>query len=125
MSEQSLTLQPEFAASSQERERRIAVRYVPNQQTSCQLVVGLGCRVWQAPIRNLSECGIGLLLDQQLEPGILLALELHNPSQPLCRTLLAVVVYAEPDPQGDWLIGCQFASLLTEGELQAFCELAS
>src|SRR5438128_11892655 len=107
MSEPSLTLQAESVVQPRVRERRIAVPYLLDQRTPCQVPVSLESRVWQAEIRNLSECGIGLLLSQQLEPGTLLALELQNPSANLCRTLLAVVVYSEPDTQGDWLVGCQ------------------
>jgi hypothetical protein len=125
MSEQSLTLEVELAARLQVRERRIAVRYLPDQQTSCQMIVGLERKVWQAIIRNLSECGIGFLLSQPLEPGTLLALELDNPPHQLCRTLLAVVIRAQADASGDWLIGCQFASLLTRDELLVLCDLAS
>jgi hypothetical protein len=125
MLEQSLLLEAELAARPLYGERRIAVRHLPDEQTSCQMIVGLESRVWQATIRNLSECGIGLVLNEAPEPGSLLALELENPAQQLCRTLLAVVIYAKPDLEGYWLIGCQFASLLTKEELQAFCELSA
>ncbi len=122
MSQQSLALDTQLAVQPPGRERRIAVRYLPKPQTSCQMIVGLENRVWQATIRDLSECGIGLQLSQHLEPGTLLTLALHNPSQDLCRTLLAVVIYAMAEPGGEWLVGCQFASVLTKEELQALCE---
>jgi hypothetical protein len=71
-------------------------------------------------IRNVSREGVGLLLDQELEPGTVLKVELAGADEAVMTVVLACVVYASPVKRGQWLHGCAFVSELSDAELQHF-----
>jgi hypothetical protein len=65
---------------------------------------------------NISPAGIGLQVEDRLEPGAVLSLELHREGKDLF-TILACAVYLSERREGGWLIGCNFIRELEESEL--------
>jgi hypothetical protein len=73
-----------------------------------------------ATVQNISVGGLSLRLDQPIEPGKLLAVELPGPAANDCSTVLACVVHLAPQGGGTWVIGCTFARELSDEDLIAF-----
>lgn len=66
---------------------------------------------------NISPAGIGLQVEERLEPGVVLSLELYRTGkEPF--TILACAVYLSERREGGWLIGCNFIRELEESELK-------
>lgn len=63
---------------------------------------------WPAKVSNISANGIGLVVSRPVEPGALLNVELHRGDN--SHALLACVVYVKELEDGQWLLGCTFAS---------------
>jgi hypothetical protein len=70
-----------------------------------------------ARLVNLSPAGIGLLVDEKLEPGTALTVFLKRIDDQTDRPLLACVVYQTERPDGMWAVGCNFLHELGEKEL--------
>ena len=66
---------------------------------------------------NLSPAGVGLLVDEKLEPGTALTVSLKRGDGLPERHLLACVVYQTERPDGMWAVGCNFLHELSEKEL--------
>lgn len=101
-------------------EQRAAIRFSSCSKTSCHIVSSKGASVWDAKVHDLSTDGIGLILQERLEPGTLIALDLENSLKTRVRTLAARVVHAKPEGQGGWLVGCTFVRGLEEREIDLF-----
>jgi len=70
-----------------------------------------------ARLVNLSPAGVGLLVDEKLEPGTALTVFLRRIDDQTDRPLLACVVYQTERPDGTWAVGCNFLHELGEKEL--------
>jgi hypothetical protein len=68
-----------------------------------------------ARVRDISPHGIGLVLTSRVARGSMLDLEF--PGAEFNRVLLAQVVHVTRQPDGTWLVGCQFAFPLDVSEL--------
>jgi hypothetical protein len=103
-------------------ERRASVRYHCSLDSTCQPVAlptaGQREEQWQGKVRNLSVGGICLALSRRFEPGTLLFIDLPVTKDGSTRSLTAVVVHATR-VDGGWIIGCRFATPLTNDELAA------
>lgn len=71
-----------------------------------------------AEVVNVSPAGIGLVVDQPLEPGEALTLHLRRQNEQPDRPMLACVVYLTKHSEGKWAVGCNFIHVLDEAELQ-------
>jgi hypothetical protein len=101
-------------------ERRAAVRHLCNLDTLFQPGEGrLDLVWWFARVRNISTEGIALLLGRRFEVGATLAIALQGQVQDVSRTIEARVVHASEVENGNWVVGCRFATPLTEAELKA------
>lgn len=78
---------------------------------------------WPAQIRDLSQGGMGLILNRRFEPGTGLAVEIPETDNYPADTLLARVVHATRQPHEKWLLGCAFVSPLSDDELQRLLTL--
>jgi hypothetical protein len=76
-------------------------------------------RALSAQVVNLSLNGVALRCPASLDTGELLSLELRDDSDQIIAILLACVVRISPQPDGEWLIGCNFLGELTEEQLRA------
>ena len=70
-----------------------------------------------AQLVNLSPVGVGLVVDEPLEPGAALTVVLKRLDHKPDRSMLACVVYQTERPDGKWAIGCHFLHQLSEKEL--------
>lgn len=107
------------APAAGKRERRASVRFQSNAKGSCQTLSVQRETAWEATVRDISGQGVGLLLNRRFETGVLLAVELTEPVEGRQRLLLARVVRAVPQPEGNWLIGCTLITPLGEDEVRA------
>jgi c-di-GMP-binding flagellar brake protein YcgR len=75
---------------------------------------------YEAMVLNISASGVGLAVDQCIEAGTLLSVDLMNSTGTVVRTILACVVHAAPfQKEGHWALGCNFIRQLHEEDLQA------
>jgi hypothetical protein len=99
-------------------ERRAAVRYPSQAATPCHPVPE-GDALCCARVLDISTTGVGLLVDDFVEPETLLAVELQGDNPALTYTLLVEVRRTTRREEGDWVLGCSFARDLSEDELRA------
>lgn len=100
-------------------ERRAAVRHYFSLSDPNEAVAVIGDRQWRARVRDLSTTGVGLLCTRREEPGTFLAVELQSGDRSLRYTLPVRVVHALAQPNGRYLLGCEFVRALSEEELQS------
>jgi c-di-GMP-binding flagellar brake protein YcgR len=72
-----------------------------------------------AEVLNISATGVGLLVDQEIENGTLLSVELQNPTGTTKRSMLACVVHVSARGKKQWGLGCNFIRSLSEVDLRA------
>jgi hypothetical protein len=104
----------------QDEERRVGVRYPCAVPTTLQPVNGAEPVRLSGPVRNVSRGGINLVVPRAFEPGDMLEVDLPSPDGDSSYTVLACVIHAAAQPDGDWAVGCAFAQELSEAELRAF-----
>jgi c-di-GMP-binding flagellar brake protein YcgR len=75
-------------------------------------------RSWNARVLNLSANGIGVTIDEPVNAGALLNLELRNQADKLIKTILACVVHVTRQTAGGWAVGCNFIRQLSERDLE-------
>jgi hypothetical protein len=71
-----------------------------------------------ADLADLSVAGVGLIVDEKLEAGSALMLNLHRRNDRPDRPMLACVVYVTDRADEKWAAGCQFLRELTNSELR-------
>jgi hypothetical protein len=103
-----------------EDERRIWVRYPCEVDATCQPANQTDAMRLSARVRNVSVGGINFLLNCPVECGSLVSVELPGLSRKTISTVLAYVVRVEPSSEGDWSVGCTFATELTDDDLAPF-----
>jgi len=99
-------------------ERRVWVRYpadvvanvLPAQGTALENRVS-------ARVRDISLGGANLLVERPFEAGQMLTLELPERDANDKQTVLACVVRAVPESEGQWELGCVFSRELTDEDL--------
>ena len=72
----------------------------------------------RAEISNISPTGIGLLLDEKVEPGLILDLLLKTTSGEQTFDILACVVFLGKRLEGGWVAGCHFIRELEDRDLK-------
>jgi hypothetical protein len=97
---------------------RAWVRYAPRQETPCQLQTLSDHDRWPARLHNLSTGGVGLHLEEQVEIGRFVLVELISASGLFSRLLLTRVVHLSEHVGGGYLLGGEFISELPDGELR-------
>jgi len=110
---------PERTMSNQD-ERRVWVRHPAELPTT---VEPAGVAVGQSLpglVRDISQGGIKLEIDQPFEEGDLLTVGLVGPAGHSPLTVLACVVHCAPAGAGRWSLGCSFAQELSDADLRAF-----
>ena len=76
----------------------------------------------EAKVLNLSLNGIGLLTDGPVPVGTLLSIELAPANEARTRTILSCVVHATARGEGEWALGCNFITELSEVDLRYFLQ---
>src|SRR5207245_1663707 len=90
-------------------ERRGAVRYACNLETTCQPIVQAKGHPWPTRVLDLSATGIGISMVRRFEVGVILSIALETPDGSLSRTLYLRVVNVSPAADGAWRMGCKLA----------------
>jgi hypothetical protein len=96
---------------------RAWVRYAPRQETPCHLMTLNDHERWPARVRNLSGNGVGLLLQERVDIGRFILVELISASGLFSRLLLTRVVHLS-EVDGGYLLGGEFLSELPGSELR-------
>jgi CheY-like chemotaxis protein len=101
-------------------ERRAFVRYPCDLEHICRPVgQPPGAESWRGRVLDISTAGVRLLLDRQLEVGTVLVLGFPRSPQRSPRTLMARVVRAAPESDGEWSLGCTFTRRISEEDLRS------
>ena len=100
-----------------EIERRAAVRYLCDREVFYSPLWTVE-RHW-AHIRNISVHGISMLVVAPIECGTDLAIDMKTVDPSISLTLVARVVHATKQDDGNWVVGCKFLSGPSEEDLLA------
>jgi hypothetical protein len=103
-------------------ERRIWTRRPCMASDLLPVVASFGQEHWQAPVRDISTAGMGILLDHRVDPGSVLAIELLNKFHQFWHLKLLRVIHATPQDGHGWLVGSAFLKSFTDDEFQALFE---
>ncbi len=98
-------------------ERRAAARRPAALWLSCRTAPG-GPGRWRAHVQDISSSGVSLSVAHPFEVGALLRLEIESRDLHMVRLLLGRVVHAQPEADGNWVIGCAFTAELDEATLK-------
>lgn len=98
-------------------DQRAWVRHTARGQAEYEILPGDSEPARSARLINLSPAGVGLQVDEKLEPGTALTVFLRRTDGKTDRPLLACVVYQTERPDGTWAVGCNFLHELGEKEL--------
>jgi PilZ domain len=108
-------------------ELRVWERFSCGLETSCQPLAARGDNdmCWSTRIKDISVGGMGLVLTRRFERGTSLAIEIPATASTPSDTLLAKVMHVTRLPDGQWLLGCAFVSILGDDEVQNLLRLGS
>jgi hypothetical protein len=101
-------------------ERRIWVRYPCDVEATCQPADHLDGMRLSARVRNVSRGGINLVVDAPVQAGSLLSVELPGATPACSSVVLGYVVRVTQGSDGDWSVGCTFATELHDEDLEPF-----
>ncbi|MBY0527894.1 MAG: hypothetical protein K2R98_31140 [Gemmataceae bacterium] len=102
-----------------ESNRREAVRYNINLETSCLLIAAVEGDLSPVRVRNISAGGISLVLNHGCEPDTIMTVQLLNrPRMYMCKVDVRITYIVE-HPSGDWILGGAFNRKLTDEELRS------
>jgi hypothetical protein len=99
-------------------EHRGEVRHLSRHRPTIRLLARPGLQRLKGVVRDVSTSGIGLELNQPLEPGTILVLELQGRHVGVSRIQSAVVMNASPLGGDTWLIGCKMKIPFSDFDLQ-------
>jgi hypothetical protein len=98
---------------------RILSRFPCHGRPIVRLLERPSFKCWMAMVHNFSARGLGLVFHRALTPGTMLALELRRRRHGLSRVLAVRVVHCTPQPDGNFMIGCEMNAPLSADELDA------
>jgi hypothetical protein len=98
--------------------RRARVRYRCSPPTPGRAFFANSSKCVDAAVVDLSQGGVGLILESYVEPGTLVRIELGDGGKETYIDLVANMTHATPQKDGTWRCGCEWVHPLTEGELQ-------
>jgi hypothetical protein len=118
----SLPETPTYPWSPTAMDCRAGTRHSYRRSPAARVLVKPLLRKQAALVRDLSACGVGLLVADRIEPGVSLLIELcGRPGRAL--TLPAQAVHATPQADGRWHIGCRLTPRLRDAELTLALDL--
>jgi hypothetical protein len=98
-------------------DQRQTQRFLTDINATYQLVATAEQPPRKARVLNISVAGVGLLVDEIVENGALLSVELRNAAKTTERAILACVVHITRRPGSEWALGCNFIRSLSEDDL--------
>ena len=118
MAEQTIPSQKEHKDTAK-TQRRAWLRFRSEQDVACNAEeANTG---WLGRVRDISSGGIALVSKRRFEPATVLMVELETGAG-WPRRLFIQVIHATQEREDRWIIGCAFASPLSEDELQELLE---
>jgi len=112
----SALVHPVAAPTVADLEKRSSLRHMCSQEALARPLDLPSTICWGASVRDLSTGGIGLALCYPFKPGSYLAVDIQGPGQ--TRTVLVRVVHAVDKQDGNWHLGCEFVTPLSEDDLE-------
>ncbi|HYV40135.1 MAG TPA: PilZ domain-containing protein [Gemmataceae bacterium] len=101
--------------------QRVYVRYQCAPASAGRLK--LEGQEWQrAWVLDLCLSGVGLLISRSVEVGLEVVIHLAAAAEKKILELPARVCHATLQPDGDWVVGCEFVSKLTDDLLDALLQ---
>ena len=110
----------DFTAKSVATEHRAFNRAPCALEATCKPLAGGRTKAWSATAVDISTGGIAIVLGRRFEPGATLLATLASADGEFARTLLLRVAHVARQDNGNWKLGCAFATELSQEELQAF-----
>src|SRR5437016_3440982 len=102
---------------SQWDRRRSEARYHCGPATLARIVAVQPNEMRRGWVLDLSTRGAGVLMTQALSTETLIVLHLKSTNGERRYELPGRIVHATTQPNGDWLVGCEFADPLTPDDL--------
>lgn len=102
------------------KEQREAERFPVNTHTVCSFASPVLEDFAPLRITNISTKGVGLVSNEKLPVGLLMAVTLANPAKRFSKTVLVRVVHVTAQSGGAFLVGGIFESPITYEELCLF-----
>ena len=99
-------------------ERRAWIRYPRRLSTLSQLFGGRQDDSWTASLFDISQTGIGLIINRSFPPATVLTVRLQTGNRKFSRAMLVRVKHCSARENGEWLVGCTFVVKLKEAELK-------
>lgn len=97
--------------------RRVTLRYPCGLATTTRIKADKADPFRRVVGHNISQGGMGLVLDECPEVGSLVNIRIRNSILNFTYDLAARIVHAVPNEYGEWLVGLAFARKLTLAEL--------
>jgi serine/threonine-protein kinase len=101
-------------------ERRATVRHPSRMVTPFRKPGDVTGHTWTAKLNDISQTGVGLVVNRRFETGTLLTIQLVNSDVDVERTMTVRVMNVRDRGDGTWMLGCSFSGQLSDDELQAF-----
>jgi len=117
MDEQTIPVQSGHPKHEPKTECRAWVRFASNQATMASPTADSAVTAWLGQVRDISRGGVALILPRWIERGTHLIVDLATNAAEL-RRLPVQVVHASWEMDCRWIIGCAFATPLSDEELQ-------
>jgi PilZ domain len=105
------------ADSTSTSERRSQDRQRSTRQVLIRAATRISLQAFRPMVYDVSPVGLGLLTDEPLQPGTILALGLPAKKVGTSYVLSAHVVHATPHVDGVWHIGCALSRRLADSEI--------
>jgi c-di-GMP-binding flagellar brake protein YcgR len=109
---------PSVGSFASRTERRAWLRYACDLATNYRLTQPSDESKVPARVRNICAGGINVLVDQPLQRGTILSVELPGTIEQLLCSVLACVIHSTPLSGGNWTAGCALVAELGDDELQ-------
>jgi hypothetical protein len=122
MKEHNLPVEAEFTLLKKNLvkiRRRTSVRYRCSLATLGRLFFPSTGESQDAWVQNLSDCGVGLNLNQPLEVDTAVLIRLTGTTKDVTLKLPARVAHSTREVDGSWRVGCEFQSKLNPEVLEA------
>jgi len=100
-------------------ERRAFVRYCLIPPPPVRFLAQPGFEFREGLLRDVSTCGLCMVLDQPLPVTARLVVQLPSRRRGSSLSRPARVLRVEPDGQGRWIVGCQLSAPLSHEEMKA------
>jgi PilZ domain len=97
--------------------RRVSLRYPCGTEISAKVKIGREDPFRSAPGQNISQGGMGVILDECPEVGLIVNIRLVDRVLSFSYELAARIVHVTPAGPGEWLVGLAFSRKLTVSEL--------